>query len=76
MIEPVYFLLNHSRKQFWSFENKESLLKIIEFAVKNIEDWEITDEIFIESECACYGILPNLVMYKGYTQIFIVSATV
>jgi hypothetical protein len=69
MIEPVYFLLNHTRKQFWCFENNKSLPKIIEIAVKNIEDWEITDEIFIESECACYGLLPPLVMDKGYKEI-------
>ena len=69
MYEPSYVLLNHTRKEFWFFENKKSLLQIIEFAIKNINDWEIEDEIFIESECACYGLLPRLVMDKGYKQI-------
>ena len=48
MIDPTYFLVNHTRKEFLSFENEISLLVIINLAVKNIKDWKITDEIFID----------------------------
>jgi len=66
MIDPSYFLVNHSRKEFWFFENKEPMLKILEFAVQNIAGWKITDEIYIQSECACYGIVP-----VGYKHIIL-----
>jgi len=68
MVNPVYFLMNHSKKEFWSFENNRPLYDIIKFAVENIKDWKITDEIYIESECACYGIIPPLVMDRGYKE--------
>lgn len=53
----------------WCFENNKPLPAILEFAVQHIKDWKITDEIFIESECVCYGILPRLVMDAGYKEI-------
>lgn len=69
MTEPTYFLVNHSRKVFWFFGNKDSLLEILNFAEKNIKDWKITDEVCIESEYLGYGIMPRLVTDKGYKEI-------
>lgn len=71
MIEPTYFLVNHSRKVFCFFGNKASLLEILNFAEKNIEDWNVTDDICIESECARYGKMPPLVMDKSYKEFIL-----
>ena len=60
MIESMYFLVNHSRKIYWVFQKKNSMLEILNFAEKNIKDWKCTDKICIESEYA----------YDNYTQIF------
>ena len=44
---------------------------ILAFAIQNIAGWANEDEIRIESKCACYGIMPVLMMEKGFEQIFL-----
>ena len=69
MLGPTYFLVNHSRKEFWCFDNKNPLLDILNVAIKNIKDWKLTDEICIDSECSCYGKMLHLITDKGYKEI-------
>lgn len=67
MVDPVYFLVNHSRREVWCFENKDSILEIVNMAVNKIKDWKITDNICIDSDCTCYGKIPQL----GYKEIIV-----
>ena len=47
---PDYFFINHTRKEFCSFDNNESIIHSIELAVYKNVGWEITDDIRVESQ--------------------------
>ena len=49
----LYYLVNHTRKEFYSFDNKQSIFKILKESLAYPE-WKDTDEIHVESEHGSY----------------------
>ena len=47
-----YFFINHTRKEFCSFDNTESIIHSIELAIYKNIGWEITHDIRVESQIA------------------------
>ena len=45
----LYYLVNHTRKEFYSFDNKQSIFKILKESLA-FPEWKDTDEIHVESE--------------------------
>jgi len=47
-----YFFINHTRKEFCSFDSDESIIHNIELAVYKNVGWEITDDIRVQAQLA------------------------
>ena len=52
MSPPEYFFINHTRKEFCSFDNSESIIHCIELAIYKNVGWEMTHDIRVESQLA------------------------
>jgi len=49
MSPPSYYLVNHSRKEFHYFENKQSIFKVLQESLA-YPGWKDTDDLHVESE--------------------------
>jgi len=74
MLSPTYYLVNHTRKEFLCFLNEISIITTLEHVMMHTL-WTRTDDIQVDSECACYGKMPHLVMYADYRELFILPMT-
>ena len=50
MAPSDYFFINHTRKEFCSFDNNESIIHSIELAIYKNVGWQMTDDIRVESQ--------------------------
>jgi hypothetical protein len=50
-MSSTHYLINHSRKEFYSFDNKIDEFKLLEILLNTIySKWETTDNIIVDSE--------------------------
>ena len=49
MSRPSYYLVNHTRKEFHYFENKQSIFKVLQESLA-YPGWKETDDLHVESE--------------------------
>ena len=47
---PSYYLVNHTRKEFHYFDNKQSIFKILKESLEAYPEWKETDDLHVESE--------------------------
>ena len=71
MLFPIYYLVNHTRKELWRFDNDISMVATMEHVMMHTL-WNRTDDIQVDSECACSGIL---IMYADYRELFMLPVT-
>lgn len=69
MLTPTYYLVNHTRKEFWCFVNDISIITTIEHVMMHTL-WNRADNIQVDSECVCYG-----TMYADYRELFLLDMT-
>ena len=50
-MSSIHYLINHSKKEFYSFDNKIDEFKLLEILLNTIYlNWQTTDNIIVDSE--------------------------
>lgn len=70
MSPPSYYFVNHTRKEFCTFDNDISIFLSITNAIEQNNGWKNTDNITIESELSGETALVEFMMNtQGYKDL-------
>jgi len=50
MSRPAYYLVNHTRKEFLYFYNKQSIFKVLQEVMAAFPEWKDADDVHVDTE--------------------------
>ena len=68
MSPPIYYLINHTRKEFYCFDCDIPLNRIIQNAKEN-GGWKDSDNYFVDSESSDTAHIMQTLDDRGYTNM-------